>query len=197
MRKKKEFSITNSKSGFLKKETVNKLTPSNEASIQESKLIVDDLNDGLENHLEKDWSFTEKLTSKLYSQTQVIKSKFLHTSAISKLAIYKTETEARLALLNEQFDTRIKLLKAESRSRLSTFLLQKHQILSEEVESHQYIFYDSIKKKYAFLDTIDADSPLYAKWESMIQEELDTHMDFIQRIMSKFQSLIDEEIQPY
>lgn len=158
----------------------------------------EEINGFYKENLEKDWSAWEKFTNKgMYNQVQQVKQELFKTSAHYRLSIYKTLLDTRLEYLNEKCNAGLKMVKGHYRQEVSSFLMSKMEQLSFEVRDRQFAFLEMMKTKYRYAESLSAYPSMQQRYLSSIFEEEGKYLKFLDGLLDKFQSIVDEELRKY
>lgn len=157
-----------------------------------------EIDDELSRQLGKKWSWIAKLRNRdTHELVKSIKGDLMKESAEVKKSVYKTIMSTRLTVTRERCDTAVKMTKAEYRLKLASFLMFKQSQLREEVQHRQVNAFERLKGKYDYLETLKAYPTMYKRFEETIMKEEIENLLFLDRLVEKFESLIDEEIKNY
>lgn len=149
-------------------------------------------------NMDKDWSVLNKWTNRaMYNQVQEVKQELFKTSAHYRLAFYKTMLDTRLEYLNEKCNAGLKMVKGHYRQQVSSFLMSKMEQLSYEVRDRQFAFIAMMKEKYAFSETLTAYPSMQQRYINSIFDEEEKYLKFLDGLLDKFQSIVDEELRKY
>lgn len=149
-------------------------------------------------NFDKQWSLWDKWTNKgMYNQVQEVKKELFKTSAQYRLAFYKTMLDTRLEYLNEKCNASIKMVKGHYRHQVSSFLMSKMEQLSFEVRDRQFAFLEMIKQKYAYSETLSGYPSMRERYLNSIFDEEGKYLKFLDGLLDKFQSIVDEELKKY
>lgn len=148
--------------------------------------------------LDNDWSLWERWTNNaMYNQVQEVKKELFKTSANYRLAFYKTILDTRLEYLNERCNAGIKMVKGHYRHQVSSYLMSKMEQLSFEVRERQFAFLEMMKSKYAYAESLSGYPGMQQRYISYIFEEEGKYLKFLDGLLDKFQSIVDEELKKY
>ena len=189
---------------IMQRKTVTKNEEINKPVHQETKELdalsknQEAINRLYEVNLDKQWSMLDKWKNRaMYNQVQEVKQEFFKTSAHYRLAFYKTMLDTRLEYLNEKCNAGLKMVKGHYRQQVSSFLMSKMEQLSYEVRDRQFAFIAMMKDKYAFSETLTAYPSMQQRYLSSIFTEEEKYLKFLDGLLDKFQSIVDEELRKY
>lgn len=148
--------------------------------------------------MDKDWGFVERITNRsMYNEVQKAKAELFNTSAKYRLAFYKTILDTRLENLNEHCNAGLKMVKGHYRQQVSTFLMSKMEQLSFEVRDRQISFLEMMKGKYQYAETLGSYPTMQQRYQNSIFSEEEKYLRFLDGLLDKFQSIVDEELRKY
>jgi hypothetical protein len=149
-------------------------------------------------NLDKNWTILDKWTNRsMYNKVQEVKGELFKTSAHYRLAFYKTMLDTRLEYMNEKCNAGLKMVKGHYRLQVSSFLMSKMEQLAFEVKDRQIAFMEMMKEKYAYAETLTAYPSMQQRYISSIFEEESKYLKFLDGLLDKFQSIVDEELKKY
>jgi len=148
--------------------------------------------------LDKRWSLVDRWTNNtMFKQVQDVKLELFQTSAKYRLNFYKTILDTRLEYLNEKCNAGLKMVKGHYRHQVSSFLMNKMEQLNFEVKDKQITFMQMMKEKYSYAETLEKYPSMKKRFfESIFNEEIN-YMKFLDGLLDRFQSIVDEELQKY
>lgn len=133
----------------------------------------------------------------LYNQVLQVKQELFQTSASYRLKFYKTMLDTRLEYLNEKCNAGIKMIKGHYRHQVSSYLMSKMEQLSFEVRDRQFAFLDMMKGKYAYSESLTAYPSMQQRYMESVFTEETKYLRFLDGLLDKFQSIVDEELRKY
>jgi hypothetical protein len=149
-------------------------------------------------NLDKQWSTWDRWTNKgMYNQVQEVKKELFKTSAHYRLAFYKTMLDTRLEYLNEKCNAGIKMVKGHYRHQVSSYLMSKMEQLSFEVRDRQFAFLEMMKTKYSYSESLTGYPSMQQRYLTSIFDEEGKYLKFLDGLLDKFQSIVDEELKKY
>lgn len=148
--------------------------------------------------LDKKWGMWDKISNrKMYDQVQQVKSELFKTSAHYRLAFYKTLLDARLEALYEKCSAGTSMIKAHFRQKVASFLMTKMEELSMEVKDRQISFLEMMKGKYEYAETLTGYPSMQQRYSSGIFDEEGRYLRFLDSLLIKFESIVDEQMRKY
>lgn len=149
-------------------------------------------------NMDKQWSMLDKWGNRsMYNHVQEVKQELFKTSAQYRLSFYKTMLDTRLEYLNEKCNAGLKMVKGHYRQQVSSFLMSKMEQLSYEVRDRQFAFITMMKEKYTFAETLTAYPSMQQHYIKSIFNEEEKYLKFLDGLLDKFQSIVDEELRKY
>jgi hypothetical protein len=149
-------------------------------------------------NIDKNWTLLQKWTNRsMYNHVQEVKKELFKTSAHYRLAFYKTMLDTRLEYLNEKCNAGIKMVKGHYRHQVSSYLMSKMEQLSFEVRDRQFAFLEMMKSKYNYSESLTAYPSMQQRYLSSIFDEEGKYLKFLDGLLDKFQSIVDEELKKY
>lgn len=149
-------------------------------------------------NIDKQWTLWGKMTNRsMYNHVQQVKKELFQTSASYRLKFYKTMLDTRLEYLNEKCNAGIKMVKGHYRHQVSSYLMSKMEQLSFEVRDRQIVFLNMMKGKYAYSESITAYPSMQQRFMETIFTEEAKYLRFLDGLLDKFQSIVDEELRKY
>lgn len=147
---------------------------------------------------DKKWGLTDRLfNGKMHSQVQQVKTELVKTSAKYRLAFYRTLLDTRLEALNEKCNAGLKCIKSYHRAQITSFVLGKKEELQFEIRDRQIVFLEMMKGKYQYAETLKAYPSMYERFTQSLLREEECYLFFLDSLVMKFESLLDEEIRKY
>ncbi|MDV7186101.1 hypothetical protein R3X25_02305 [Lutibacter sp. TH_r2] len=184
----------------LKSESINKVNPIEKddksvSSLQESHKKIDD------NHqrdLNRNWSLTEQWTNRsMYKVVQEHKKDLFNASAEYKIKFYRTVLDGRLEALSEKTNTGLMMIKAHYRQRVASFMMTKMSDLSKEVKVRQHDFLGMMMEKHDYVAKLENYPQLKNQYVNSILQEGERYMNFLDRLLLRFENIIDEQLKRY
>lgn len=157
-----------------------------------------ELDQKFQEYIDKKWSLSERLFNRsLYQGVVDIKSELLQISGDHRIKVYRTMTDAKLEAIREKFNAGIKMIKGHYRQQVSSFLMQKHEELSKEVQLRQVNFFEMMKEKYAYAETLTTYPSAKDRYMDSIYREEERHIQFLDNLLEGFESIVYEELNKY
>lgn len=125
------------------------------------------------------------------------RGRMISSAADFNIDLYNMATEARLTAMKEKYDAGLMLLKAEYRQRIGSFMLNKMDELKQDVNACQFKFVDDITLKYRKAESVRHLPTLYKHFIETILSEEERYFNFLERIISRFESVVDEQLKSY
>lgn len=151
-----------------------------------------------QDELDKKRGLWDKLTErKMYDQVQQVKGELFKTSAHYRLAFYKTLLDARLEALYEKCSAGTSMIKAHFRQKVASFLMSKMEELSVEVKDRQISFLEMMKSKYQYAETLTSFPSMQQRYTSSIFDEEGRYLKFLDSLLIRFESIVDEQMKKY
>lgn len=148
--------------------------------------------------IDKRWTlWTRFINNGMFHQVQEVKKDLIKTSSNYRLAYYKTMLDTRLDYMNEKCNAGIKMVKGHYRHQVSSFLMGKMEQLSFEVRDRQFNFLEMMKTKYSYSETLTAYPTMQERYVASIFNEEEKYLKFLDGLLDKFQSIVDEELNKY
>jgi hypothetical protein len=151
-----------------------------------------------QDELDKKRGVWDKLTNrKMYDQVQQVKGELFKTSAHYRLAFYKTLLDARLEALYEKCSAGTSMVKAHFRQKVASFLMSKMEELSVEVKDRQISFLEMMKGKYQYAETLTSFPSMQQRYTTSIFDEEGRYLKFLDSLLIRFESIVDEQMKKY
>lgn len=148
--------------------------------------------------MDRKFGLIERITERsMYEQVQQNKAELMKASAQYRLSFYKTIMDTQLEALREKCSAGIKMIKAEYRQQVSSFVMQKLEQLAFEIKDRQIRFLDMMKDKYAYANTLENYPSMQKNYTEKMFNEEKQYLDLLESLMSKFGSLVNEELKKY
>lgn len=148
--------------------------------------------------MKQEWTIGDRLVNRsMYKQVQEVKGELVKQSAKYRLAFYRSILDTRLTYLNEKCSAGIKIVKGAYRQEVSMFLMEKVEELSKEITVKQYSFLEMMKEKYQYAETLVNLPSMHQNYMKTIFSEEERYLKFLEALMVKFESIVDEEIRKY
>jgi len=189
--KKQDLSINN----LLNKENPIEKDTENISTLQDDNKQIDN---NYQRDLNKDWSLVEQLTNRsMFKQVQANRKELFNASAEYKIKFYRTVLDGRLEALSEKTTTGLMMIKAEYRQRVASFMMGKMDDLSKEVKVRQREFLTMMMEKHDDVARLENYPPLKKQYVDSILQEGERYMKFLDRLVLRFENIIDEQLQNY
>lgn len=147
---------------------------------------------------EKTWGLLEKWTNrKMYDQVQEVKKDLVKVSAGYRMSFYRTFLDARLEALREKCNSGLKCIKSYHRQQVASFVMAKMEGLRIEVKNRQMIFFEMMKEKYSYAESLKPYPTMHQRFMNSIFKEEANYLQFLDSLVSQFESIVDEEIRKY
>lgn len=157
-----------------------------------------ELDQKFQEYINKEWSLSERLMNRsLHQQVVEIKGELLQISGDHRIKVYRTMTDAKLEQIREKFNAGIKMIKGHYRQQVSSFLMQKHEELAKEVKLRQINFFEMIKEKYAYAESLVTYPSAKDRYMESIYSEEERHIQFLDNLLKGFESIVYEELNKY
>lgn len=175
-------------------DTVEKDTNS-VTELQENNKQIDD---NYQRDLNKDWSLVEQLTNRsMFKQVQENRKELFNASAEYKIKFYRTVLDGRLEALSEKTNTGLMMIKAHYRQNVASFMMKKMDDLSREVKVRQREFLTMMMEKHDDVARLENYPPLKEQYVNSILLEGERYMKFLDRLVVRFENIIDEQLQKH
>jgi len=112
-----------------------------------------------------------------------------------RLNLYKLGSEFKLEAVREHFNALLLTIRGEYRQRVSEFMLSKLQELHIVVDVKQRSFIELAKTKLQYAQTLPP--MLQGRYLAVVEREAEGFLNFTERQISHFESIIDEQIQKF
>lgn len=186
------------KSMVSKNEDVNQPVKQETKGLEDVSKYQEQIDRLYQTNIDKEWSFIDKWKNRsMFDQVQEVKKDLFKTSADYRLKFYKTQLDTRLEYLNEKCNAGLKMVKGHYRHQVSSFLMAKMEELSFQVRDRQFAFLDMMKGKYAYAETLIGYPSMQQRYLSSVFEEEGNYLKFLDGLLDKFQSIVDEELKKY
>lgn len=183
---------------IAKNEEVNQPVKQETKGLDSLAKNQDEIDRFYQGNIDKNWTLLQKWTNRsMYNHVQEVKKELFKTSAHYRLAFYKTMLDTRLEYLNEKCNAGIKMVKGHYRHQVSSFLMSKMEQLSFEVRDRQFAFLEMMKTKYNYSEGLTAYPSMQQRYLSSIFDEEGKYLKFLDGLLDKFQSIVDEELKKY
>jgi hypothetical protein len=164
-------------------------------SLQESHKRIDDSHQA---DLTKDWGLVEQLTNRsMYKAVQANRKELFNASAEYKIKFYRTVLDGRLEALSEKTNSGLMMIKAHYRQQVASFMMSKMDDLGKEVKSRQSEFLTMMMEKHDDVARLENYPPLKKQYVNSILAEGERYMNFLDRLVLRFENIIDEQLQKY
>jgi hypothetical protein len=112
-----------------------------------------------------------------------------------RLNLYKMSTQFRLEALREKYNAALMTIRGEYRVRVSEFMMGKLEDLHNVVDVKERAFIEFAKRKYDNAQLQSGYPSLQALYLRNIDEQSLGYLNFLQRQITNFESIIDEQIE--
>lgn len=164
-------------------------------SLQENNGKIDDR---YQKEIEREWTIPEKIFNKSGYKTVVAHRKELFSaSAEYKIKFYRTVLDGRLEALSEKTNTGLTMIKAHYRQAAASFMMNKMNDLAKEVKLRQDEFLEMMMEKHDKADSLQNYPELKNQYNKSILSEGERYMEFLDRLVMRFENIIDEQLQKY
>ena len=165
------------------------------SSIQENHRQIDNNH---QQELGRKWGLVEQLTNRsMFKAVQANRKELFTASAEYKIKFYKTVLDGRLEALSEKTNTGLMMIKAHYRRQVASFMMAKMSDLSQEVKSRQSEFLTMMMEKHDELERLEKYPALKEPYHKSILEEGERYMNFLDRLVLRFENIVDEQLQKY
>jgi hypothetical protein len=148
--------------------------------------------------IEKNWGLMDRWKNpKMYELVQKERENLFNATASYRLGFYKTMLDTRLTALHEKCSAGISMIKGHYRQKTSSFLMSKMEELSFEVRDRQFNWLESMKSKYDYAETLKAYPSMQKRYMDSIFQEESRMLSFLDSLLIKFESIVNEELQKY
>lgn len=122
-----------------------------------------------------------------------MQGKTVQSSLDFRLNLYKLSTEFKLEAVREHFNALLLTIRGEYRQRVSDFMLLKLEQLHVAVDARQRSFMELAKEKLQYAQNLPP--MLQSRYLAVVEREADGFLNFAERQIAHFESIIDEQIQ--
>lgn len=191
---------TKSHSSHSSSEKIYKANPiakedKNVTFIQENNEQIDKR---YEEDLNKEWSIPEKIINRsAYKVVVGHRKELFKASAEYKIKYFKTVHDGRLEALREKTDAGLKMIKGEYRQQVAQFMMAKMSELAKGMKVKQDEFLTMTKEKLDEVERLESYPPLKNKYLNSVLNEVERYMGFLDRLVIRFENIVDEELQKY
>jgi hypothetical protein len=112
-----------------------------------------------------------------------------------RLNLYKMSTQFRLEALREKYNAALMTIRGEYRVRVSEFMMGKLEELHTVVDVKERAFIEFAKRKYDNAQLQSGYPSLQALYLRNIDEQSQGYLVFLQRQITNFENIIDEQIE--
>jgi hypothetical protein len=131
--------------------------------------------------------------ARLFNQQELLNAK---TELEFRHRLLQLHVDFQLATLNEKYETWLKVIKVEFRQQFIAFVTQRQQQLRREIDERRKDYVRDDKDRWDFYQQYKELPAGIYYWES-IQEETIQYFDWLNKLMSDFQNIVDEKIKSY
>jgi|GEM_PF-4346938 len=168
----------------LQQKEVNKFEPA-----------TNSLDGKLEQQLTKQWSWLDKVSNKDEFETiNNLKLRMYSATGENRLKVHNLIMKARLQYIQEGVNANLTKLRAANRTEIASFVLSKMHQLRMDVSFRQDQFFDEMIKKYERLKTLKNFPSLFVRFEEAIYKEESSYLLFLDKLVTKFEAILDQEI---
>lgn len=114
-----------------------------------------------------------------------------------RLNLYKMSTKFRLEALREKYNAALMTIRGHYREQVSEFMMGKLMELHQKVDVKQRGFIELSKSKYEFAKQQQGYPNIQALYITHIDQEFIGFMTFLNRQVTNFESIIDEQIERF
>jgi hypothetical protein len=165
------------------------------SSLQESHKQIDDSH---QRDLNRDWGLVEQFTNRsMFKAVQANRKELFNASAEYKIKFYRTVLDGRLEALSEKTNTGLMMIKAHYRQQVASFMMTKMYDLAKEVKSRQREFLTMMMEKHDDVARLENYPELKGQYVKSILVEGERYMNFLDRLVLRFENIIDEQLQKY
>lgn len=190
IKKQKEMNAEN-----IQRENPIEKDDKNVTSLQESHGQIDDR---YQNDLNREWTLPEKIFNKSgYKVVVAHRKELFNASAEYKIKFYRTVLDGRLEALSEKTNTGLMMIKAHYRQQVASFMMTKMYDLAKEVKSRQREFLTMMMEKHDDVERLENYPELKGQYVRSILVEGERYMNFLDRLVLRFENIIDEQLQKY
>lgn len=122
-----------------------------------------------------------------------MQGKIVQSALDFRLNLYKISTEFKLEAVREHFNALLLTIRGEYRQRVSDFMLLKLEQLHVSVDARQRSFIELAKAKLQYAQTLPP--MLQGRYLAVVEREAEGFLNFTERQIAHFESIIDEQIQ--
>jgi hypothetical protein len=122
-----------------------------------------------------------------------MQGKIVQSAFDFRLNLYKISTEFKIEAVREHFNALLLNIRGEYRQRVSDFMLLKLEQLHLSVDARQRSFIELAKAKLLYAQTLP--TMLQGRYLAVVEREAEGFLNFTERQISHFESIIDEQIQ--
>lgn len=114
-----------------------------------------------------------------------------------RLNLYKMSTQFRLEALREKYNAALMTIRGEYRVQVSKFMMAKLRELHIAVDKEERLFIEFAKSKYDHAKLQIGYPSIQSLYITNINEQSLGYMNFLQRQIANFESIIDEQIERF
>lgn len=165
------------------------------SSLQESNGKIDE---NYQKDLDREWTLPERIFNRSgYKVVVAHRKELFNASAEYKIKFYRTVLDGRLEALTEKTNTGLTMIKAHYRQHAASFMMTKMYDLAREVKIRQDEFLEMMKEKHDKVHTLQNYPDLKNQYAKSILLEGERYMNFLDRLVLRFENIIDEQLQKY
>ncbi len=165
------------------------------SSLQENHKQIDKSH---QKDLNRDWGLMEQLTNRsMYKAVQENRKELFNASAEYKIKFYRTVLDGRLEALSEKTNSGLMMIKAHYRQQVASFMMTKMYDLAKEVKARQKEFLTLMMEKHDDIERLENYPELKKQYVNSILVEGERYMNFLDRLVLRFENIIDEQLQKY
>lgn len=135
--------------------------------------------------------------SKMDKLVQEMQANTIHAAMEFRLNLYKMSTKFRLEALREKYNAALMTIRGHYREQVSEFMMGKLMELHQKVDVKQRGFIELAKSKYEFAKQQQGYPNIQALYINHIDKEFLGFMTFLNRQVTNFESIIDEQIERF
>ena len=175
-------------------DTINK-TDEKMSAMEKNQIEIDR---HYQKQLDKKWTLLEQLSQRgLYKLVKENRQELFNASAEYRIKFYRTILDGRLEALAEKTNAGLMMIKAEYRHQVAVFMMSKLKELAFEVKNRQREFLEMMMEKYDYTQTLESYPLLKNQYVNSIINEGERYMNFLDRLIIRFENIIDEQLKKY
>lgn len=135
--------------------------------------------------------------SKMDKLVHVMQTNTVQAAMDFRLNLYKLSVSFRLEALREKYNAALMTIRAMYREQVSDFMMNKLLELHQKVDQKQRSFIELAKSKYQYAAQQRDFPEIQTVYYNHITAEFNSFMIFLNRQVTSFESIIDEQIKNF